>query len=113
MRLGREMNEEKGLVDFLYGVFSGDKERVSSYIPNTDRNAEHEEVADMLNLVEYAEEQGMRKGEIKGRKTGEVIGETRLGALIKILLKDKRYADAEKAAEDEEFRKQLYKEYKI
>ena len=45
----------------------------------------------------------------KGRKEGE----TRLGALIKILLKDKRYADAEKVAEDEEFRKQLYKVYKI
>ena len=101
----QEMNEEKGLVDFLYGVFSGDKERVSSYIPNTGRNAEHEEVTDMLNLVEYAEENGMKKG----RKEGE----TRLGALIKILLKDKRYADAEKVAEDEEFRKQLYKEYKI
>lgn len=105
VRLGREMNEEKGLMDFLYGVFSGDKERVSSYIPNTGRNAEHEEVTDMLNLVEYAEENGMKKG----RKEGE----TRLGALIKILLKDKRYVDAEKVAEDEEFRKQLYKEYKI
>lgn len=105
VRLGREMNEEKGLVDFLYGVFSGDKERVSSYISNAGRNAEHEEVTDMLNLVEYAEENGMKKG----RKEGE----TRLGALIKILLKDKRYADAEKVAEDEEFRKQLYKEYKI
>ena len=54
--------KKKVLWIFLYRVFSGDKERVSSYIPNTGRNAEHEEVTDMLNLVEYAEENGMKKG---------------------------------------------------
>ena len=40
-------------------------------------------------------------------------GENRLGALIKILLKNKRYSDAEKASEDEVYREQLYKEYKL
>ena len=37
----------------------------------------------------------------------------RLGALINILLKNKRYSDAEKASEDEVYREQLYKEYKL
>ena len=29
----QEMNEEKGLVDFLYGLYSGDKKRVQNIIP--------------------------------------------------------------------------------
>lgn len=67
----------------------------------------------MLNLVEYAEENGMRKGEERGRIEGEKLGASRLGMLIKIFLKGKRYADAEKAAEDAEYREQFYKEYKL
>ena len=31
---------------------------------------------------------------------------------MNILLKNKRYSDAEKASEDEEYREELYKEYK-
>ena len=48
-----------------------------------------------------------------GEKKGEKKGENRLGALINILLKNKRYSDAEKASEDEVYREQLYKEYKL
>ncbi|MFR5150956.1 MAG: hypothetical protein ACLTER_16670 [Ruminococcus sp.] len=40
-------------------------------------------------------------------------GENRLGTLMNILLKNKRYSDAEKASEDEEYREELYKEYKL
>ena len=32
---------------------------------------------------------------------------------MKILLDDKRYADAKRASEDEKYREQLYKEFKI
>ena len=39
--------------------------------------------------------------------------ENRLGTLMNILLKNKRYSDAEKASEDEEYREELYKEYKL
>ena len=49
----------------------------------------------------------------KGEKIGEKKGESRLGALMNILLKNKRYADAEKASEDEVYHEQLYKEYKL
>ena len=38
---------------------------------------------------------------------------SRLHTLMNILLKNKRYSDAEKASEDEEYREELYKEYKI
>ena len=48
----------------------------------------------MLSMISYAEENGIKKGE----KKGEEKGENRLGALINILLKNKRYSDAEKAS---------------
>ena len=59
------------------------------------------EVADMLSMISYAEENGEKKGE------------NRLGTLMNILLKNKCYSDAEKASEDEEYREELYKEYKL
>ena len=62
----------------------------------------------MLSMISYAEENG-----IKRRKKGEKKGENRLGTLMNILLKNKRYSDAEKASEDEEYREELYKEYKL
>ena len=45
----------------------------------------------MLSMISYAEENGIKKGE----KIGEKKGESRLGALMNILLKNKRYADGE------------------
>ena len=71
----------------------------------------------MINLFEYVEEKGEERGRIEGEKRGRIEGEklgaTRMGTLIKILLQDKRYSDAERAAENEEYREQLYKEYKL
>ena len=101
VRLGGENQDQKGLVDFLYGLFSGNQEKVLSYIPDSDKPVRQKEVADMLSMISYAEENGEKKGE------------NRLGTLMNILLKNKRYSDAEKASEDEEYREELYKEYKI
>lgn len=109
VRLGGENQDQKGLVDFLYGLFSGNQEKVLSYIPDSDKPVRQKEVADMLSMISYAEENGIKKGE----KRGEKKGENRLGTLMNILLKNKRYSDAEKASEDEEYRKELYKEYKL
>ena len=75
----------------------------------------------MLSMISYAEERGEKRGEKKGEKRGEKKGEkkgikkgeNRLGMLIKILLDDERYADARRASEDESYREQLYKEFKI
>ena len=99
VRLGGE--NQKGLVDFLYGLFSGNQEKVLSYIPDSDKPVRQKEVADMLSMISYVEENGIKKGE------------NRLGTLMNILLKNKRYSDAEKASEDEEYREELYKEYKL
>ena len=101
VRLGGENQDQKGLVDFLYGLFSGNQEKVLSYIPDSDKPVRQKEVADMLSMISYAEEKGEKKGE------------NRLGTLMNILLKNKRYSDAEKASEDEEYREKLYKEYKL
>lgn len=70
-----------------------------------NKPARQKEVADMLNMVSYAEE--------NGKKEGKKEGENRLGSLMKVLLKNKRYSDAEKASEDETYREELYKEYKL
>ena len=109
VRLGGEGQEEKGLLDLLYGLFSGNQKKVLSYIPDSDNQVRQKEVSDMLSMISYAEENGIKKGEKKVKKRGE----NRLGALINILLKNKRYSDAEKASEDEVYREQLYKEYKL
>ena len=109
VRLGGEAQNEKGLMDLLYGVFSGDQKKVLSYIPDSDSQIRQKEVSDMLSMISYAEERGEKKGEKKGIKKGE----NRLGMLMKILLDDKRYADAKRASEDEKYREQLYKEFEI
>lgn len=109
VRLGGEVEEEKGLMDLLYGVFSGNQEKVLSYIPDSDNRNYQEEVSEMLDMISYAEEIGERRGAKRAEKQGEM----RMGKLVKILLKNKRYADAEKASEDEEYREKLYKEYEL
>lgn len=78
-----------------------------------NKPARQKEVADMLNMVSYAEENGKKEGRKEGRKEGKKEGENRLGSLMKVLLKNKRYSDAEKASEDETYREELYKEYKL
>ena len=92
-------------MDLLYGVFSGDQKKVLSYIPDSDSQIRQKEVSNMLSMISYAEERGEKRGEKKG--------ENRLGMLMKMLLNDKRYADAERASEDEKYREQLYKEFEI
>lgn len=109
VRLGGEAKNEKGLMDLLYGVFSGNQKKVLSYIPDSDSQIRQKEVSDMLSMISYAEERGEKKGENKGIKKGE----NRLGMLMKILLDNKRYADAKRASEDETYREQLYKEFEI
>ena len=109
VRLGGEEQNEKGLMDLLYGVFSGNQKKVLSYIPDSDSQIRQKEVSDMLSMISYAEERGEKKGEKKGIKKGE----NRLGMLMKILLDNKRYADAKRASEDETYREQLYKEFEI
>lgn len=113
VRLGGEGSENKGLVDLLHGLFSGDQEKVLPYIPDAENKSNQEEVSDMIDMVAYAEELGEKRGRREGRREGERRGESRLSALMNILLKNKRYSDAEKASQDEKYREELYKEYEL
>ena len=49
----------------------------------------------------------------EGLKAGEEKGQENTNKLIKILLKEKRYDDLEKSAQDIEYQNKLMKEYKI
>lgn len=49
----------------------------------------------------------------EGLKDGEEKGQENTNKLIKILLKEKRYDDLEKSAQDIEYQNKLMKEYKI
>lgn len=57
---GEEQNE-KGLMDLLYGVFSGNQKKVLSYIPDSNSQIRQKEVSDMLSMISYAEERGEKK----------------------------------------------------
>ena len=73
VRLGGENQDQKGLVDFLYGLFSGNQEKVLSYIPDSDKPVRQKEVADMLSMISYAEENGIKKGEKRGEKREKTV----------------------------------------
>lgn len=97
-KFGREKDVAYSLVDKNSWSFFTESKLIN-------KPARQKEVADMLNMVSYAEE--------NGKKEGKKEGENRLGSLMKVLLKNKRYSDAEKASEDETYREELYKEYKL
>ena len=59
------------------------------------------------------EARGVAIGEARGLLMGEARGESRLGNLVKRLMEDGRTDDVIKASEDEEARKQFYREYGI
>ena len=97
-KFGREKDVAYSLVDKNSWSFFTESKLIN-------KPARQKEVADKLNMVSYAEE--------NGKKEGKKEGENRLGSLMKVLLKNKRYSDAEKASEDETYREELYKEYKL
>ena len=68
VRLGGEAQNEKGLMDLLYGVFSGNQKKVLSYIPDSDSQIRQKEVSDMLSMISYAEERGEKRGEKKAKR---------------------------------------------
>ena len=62
-----------------------------------------------LAILDYNSDHrdAFEEGEVKGREEGQ----QKLGRLMSLLLKEKRYDDAAKAAENAEFREKLFKEY--
>ena len=71
----------------------------------------------MMSLISYAEEKGeargRREGEARGEARGIKKGEDRLSKLIKLLFKNGRAEDVEKAADNEEYREELYKQFDL
>lgn len=120
IRLGRG-NSERGVIDFLTGVFSGNQEIVFSYLPDDITKEEREEVGNMLSLVDYAEKRGEKSGEKRGEKRGKRIGEkrgqkiaeSRMQELLQKLIADNRTEDLVKISKDKEHLKKMYKEYGI
>ena len=108
IRLG-DGNNERGVIDFLTGVFSGNQEKVFSYLPEDITKEEREEVGNMLSLVDYAEE----RGEKRGKKRGQKIAESRMQELLQKLIADNRTEDLVKISKDKEYLKKMYKEYGI
>ena len=108
LNLGEPDNEaDCGILNLLNTLFSStvlpdEKKKVLSEKYNIAMTAELEsEVQRMCNLSTAIENRGVDKGV------------DLMAKLMKILLAEKRYSDAERASDDSEYRDQLLKEYKL
>lgn len=106
VRLGKN-KEERGVLDFLQGVFSGDQEKVFSYLP--DNTADEKEVVDMLTMVDCIE----KRGEKRGERLGKQLSQARMQKLILSLAADNKSEDIIRIAKDDEYLEKMYKEYGI
>ena len=120
LSLGDAENEaDCSILNLLNTLFSSsllpnEKKKVLSEKYNIAMTAELEsEVQRMCNLSTAIENQGINKGRVEGRAEGRAEGVDLMAKLIKILLAEKRYSDAEKASDDAEYRDQLLREYKL
>ena len=98
-------NQDKA-VDAARTFLQNDAERrayINRELAILDYNSDHRDA------FEEGEAKGRKEGEAQGRKEGE----KRLGMLMNLLFKENRYNDANKAADDADFREKLFKEYGI
>ena len=63
-----------------------------------------------MSIYEYDEEKHLAQVCEEGREEGREEGEKRLGKLMMVLLASGRNIDAQKAAADADYRRELYKE---
>ena len=75
------------------------------------KKLENERVRYMTYAMKMQEER--KEGIKEGREQGQHLANERWGKLMSLLLKEKRYDDAAKAAEDAVFRETLFKEFGI
>ena len=76
-------------------------------------------------MMNYAMEKGLQEGRDKGyaeghekgceegREEGCAEGEEKTSRLFEFLIRDRRYEDMNRAVQDREFRKKLFKEYQL
>lgn len=99
IRLGADGAAQRGLLDMLYGLFSGERKKVFSYLPQAVSVEDVKEDDEMLDMVTIArtmgEELGERRGEKRGEERGEKRGISLCAAIIAVL---KREPTAENAA---------------
>lgn len=95
IRLGAKSINERGLLDMLYGLFEGNKEKVFSYLPETASTEFIKEADEMLSMITYAEEKGTKKGIKEGKKEGVDL----CAAILKILRKNPSSNNADVAKE--------------
>ena len=68
---------------------------------------------DEARTMELFKEEGRAEGRADGREQGFALGMARLARLMSKLLAQGRSADAERAANDEDYRNRLFEEYHI
>ena len=68
---------------------------------------------DEAKTMELFKEEGRAEGRAEGREQGFALGMARLARLMSKLLSQGRGADAERAANDEDYRNRLFEEYGI
>ena len=71
------------------------------------------EVHTMCDVAERLTKEGEARGEARGICIGEARGEEKISKLTRLLIKEGKISDLEKAAEDSEYRKKLYILYGI
>lgn len=77
-----------------------------------ERQREKEEVH-MCEYIDMLEARGQARGEAIGEARGQAKGEKRLGRLIQLLLKEKRYNEIERVSGNRRRRQELYRQYGI
>lgn len=111
---------ENVLADFLKKHRAEVKEMILTEY-NEELHIRSEKALSYQEGLEDGRRQGQKVGEELGRKLGEKLGQEsgekrgaeRINALVSRLLKEKRFADLERATADAEFQKKLLNEYGI
>ena len=83
----------------------------AEYVDNDEEN--NKEGITMCELWDYVENTGIQKGIQQGIQQGIRQAQEELNKLILLLLKEKRYEDLERCAQDEEYKQNLMKKYGI
>lgn len=88
-------------------VISQDKEKRLEY------EARQKAIWDHNQMMLEAEERGIQRGREEGEARGEKRGIERVNKLYSFLIKEKRFEDLERSANDGDFQKQLMEQYGI
>jgi hypothetical protein len=74
---------------------------------------EESEVVDMCQALQELMSDCKVEGQLEGRRQGQLEGETRFAALVKILLHHHKYDLIEQITNDTKLRNEMYRKYKI